>query len=425
MSEAVGNATEGNLETVQRNDAMLSRLRKISGSEKVDPSTFGISPEKVSDIFSRFIRRALSETDIPSIVDGIIPPELIFDPDIAEGTLQAKTGPAFIKARGGLYKRGRNLLEAICGEIKSEAYFNKRSRKINVFPRLDKFSTVVAIAKGNLSYIVGPSIAHEAVHAHQAIKEGFDFIHLPERLREAAWLRQNDPELSESEVRGLIDQSIDLTILNEVQAYLLEYSLTGGAGGTARPGIVSAYKNKLTQYQEGEHGKLAEQDLLEDVDHEIEATSIAFLGQKGFGGIPLQLYSKNGYAPIRELVVSKTKRYLPKSYQDQQKAVRRIKAALLQMIRLLDKGVSHREIAESISNCGESADPGSEWDTEAEEYKFLQRAITEHPGQDKTENDLFRKFDKKTEERVMRLRNIAAEELTGKRIQDMFKNNLT
>jgi hypothetical protein len=231
---------------------------------------------------------------------------------------------------------------------------------------------------------------------------------MPEMLREVSLLLLADPELSRSEAAQLVRASRDVNILREVQAYILAYSLTGGAEGAWPPDEISRLKSGIAKAGLGEVA-------IEGINKEQMETAVQAMEQMEFNGIPLSRYSENGYASMLDLVINITKFYLPKADQNDKGYLNRIQSATFQIIRLLDKGVSHREIANLIRNNHESIHAGKEWGENSHGYKFLQEAIEQHPNQEQIDDkNLLDRFNKQTENRVMKLRAIATEELTRK-----------
>jgi hypothetical protein len=198
MSDILGEMLRPEPEVTQTDDAVKQKLRMLSGNGNVDPSVFGLTLEQAKDIYPKFEQQIRLRTDLDTVVDGIMPLQALFNPNIPIQSIETESEPTKIKVRGRLYHTVINAYFRALGEKGVDAYLNTHGRKISVFPKLDAFSTVVAVAKGNFDNIVGPVLGHEAVHAHQTEQESLDLTKLPERMLKAKILRYNDPNPSYS-----------------------------------------------------------------------------------------------------------------------------------------------------------------------------------------------------------------------------------
>lgn len=142
-------------------------------------------------------------------------------------------------------------------------------------------------------------------------------------------------------------------------------------GGNVPPDIIKVLKSALAQA-----GKT-----------EVQQVQI--------NNIPLSRYSENGFASIVDLVIDNVRTYLPKKDQDNENYLNRIRSATLQIIRLLDQGISHRQIADLIRNNYQSIHQGSERDESTCTYKFLKSMEKQaQDGRQMDDDSLLEKFNK-------------------------------
>jgi len=317
--------------------------------------------------------------------------EVLFNPDLPLASIDTEEGLVEIKKLGRMRRAVYNTFYRLLKVPEPLAMFLPRPRKIHVNnSELDSFSTIVAVAKGNFSSIVGGSLVHEAAHAHQNPKLKPLNSEGERKTSERMWQSYHEnPDLRFTEAIALKLRSRDLAILQETQAYILEYSLTGGSDIYPADAVVELKKNSVK----------------DGID----------LGEVTLLGIPLSRYSENGYAPMLDRIVNNVSTYLPKMDQGKKGYLNRIDSAALQIMRLLDQGMSHREIADLMRRNRESIHAANEWDYTSKKYKFLEEAVEDHAGQEQIDEDsLLKKFDEQKEQRVMRMRAIAMEELARK-----------
>lgn len=383
------NESTGELQAlvISKPELITKRLDAWLGEKSITPVALGLSAEVGDRISKQFGEKILAETDVAVLVDGVIPTESVFNPDIPLGQITTQSGPVEIKKNGKARQVIGNTILKFLKVNTAAAGYEPNNKRIRVTPKLDAFSTIAAIAKGDFRSIVGPELAHEALHAHQDIEQKpMDQTLAAESLRRALTLQKTDSGLSLAEAIQLEGRSRDLAIITESQAYILQFMLTGG---NVSPDTIRVLKSALAQ---------------------VEATET---GQVQINNISLSRYSENGFASVVDLVVDNVRTYLPKKDQDNEGYLNRIRSATLQMIRLLDKGISHRQIADLIRSNYRSIHESTEWEETTRTYKFLHSL--EKSTQNGTQIDdesLLYKFNKHTEERVMKLRQIAMGILT-------------
>lgn len=304
------------------NPAAKQKLEEVSGGDRVDPSIFNITRERAKELHRQFEGRVRAETDIDNVVAGILPSEAVFDPKFSLDHIDTGEGPVRVKRLGRLGKSAKNFLYGLLIGQGFIAEYLPRSRVIKFEPKLDAFSTVVAAAKGKLQNIDGIILSHEATHAHQY--PNFDQLDPTEKAKldiDYETIRQAEPNQPFGELLQLAQLSRDVRIISEVQANMLEYSLSGG------PDIPSG----------------------------------------------------SGSDSIIDLIQNEVKIYLPKSDKNNEGYLNRIQTATLQILQLLDRGISHLQIAELMRRNYVPLQTGNEWDKEAGKYKFFERALEEHP----------------------------------------------
>lgn len=367
-------------------DLLRRKLDLWNGEKNINPLTLGVAVENAGRISQRFQERVLAETDVGRIVDGIIPADILFNPDRLLRYITTPAGQVEIVRVGKARRDLENIiLKLLRGEV-ATAIYDPNTRRIFITPILDAFSTTAAVAKGDLRNVVGIDLAHEALHAHQeSERKPVDKARSAEFLQGARAIQRSDPRLSLIEAMGLEGSSRDLTILIETQAHILHFMLTGG---DFPPDIILTLKSTAAQ-----SGKTEAQQLL-------------------INNVPLSRYSENGYGPIIDLVVENVKTCLPKKDQDENKYLDRIRCACLQIIRLLGSGVSHIQIANLIKDNYQAIHSGGQWDEENQRYSFLQPSVDRSSTAGQMDDAaLLESFNKQNEERVMKIRAIAREAL--------------
>jgi hypothetical protein len=383
MSE---NTAELQVLTSPTPESITKRLKTWSGEKTLNPGALGLSAETGKRVPKQFEEKALSETDIVTLVDGVIPAESIFNPDIPLNQITTQSGPVKLERIGRARQAIGNTILKFLKLNTAAASYEPSNKRIKVVAKLDGFSTVVAIAKGDFSGIVGPEIAHESLHAHQDIeRQPMDQTQAAESLRRALTIQKTDSGLSLTEAIQLEGKSRDLAIITETQAYLLQFMLTGG---NIPSDTIKVLKFALAQSGSTETGQLQINNIL------------------------LSRYSENGFASIDDMVIDNVRTYLPKKDQDNEDYLNRIRSATLQMIRLLNQGVSHRQIADLIRSNHQSIQNSTEWDETTHNYKFLRLERSSQDGAQIDDESLLIRFNKQTEERVTKLKQIAIGVLT-------------
>lgn len=318
-------------------------------------------------------------------------------------SINTESGPVNIKRIEKVRKSVANTFKRFTNIPLADAWFNPFLRKITVNPELDKFSTIVNVAQGNLQNVSGVLLAHEAVHTHQIAKQKiFNPIELLKMENDAWIMQEKEPDLSINEARRLQVRSRDLNIILESQAFILEYMLKGADENFDQESILAA-KSLLKGIKEKKSDP-AFIELFEKFG--INDNSLSQLSES---------YSKNRFLSILDSVVKRVKKYLPRKDRGDENYLDRMQSATLQIIRLLDQGVNHCQITDLVRDNYESINSGKEYDQSSQKYKFLQRAIEEHSSQEQIDDDsLLKKFNQQMENRVMKVRNIAMEELIKK-----------
>lgn len=384
--------------------AAKQKLKDLYGYRKVEPAILGFTTEQVKVAYEKFGERVKRETDLDKVVEGIMPLGALLNPDVLR-SIDTASGLVKIKKIGIM----RAVFSDVLLDQRPDSFDESRMKIRTLSSDLDPFSTMVCIANEQLP---GAALAHEATHAHQGSGRKITNQMIADATHRAGFEMQRIyPELSYREAFRLCFVSRDEDILKETQAHILLYSITGG---DAPHDEVATLKANLAKARRGE---LKPSDI-EKSDPGItplnDTQKEAWLQTKEreeYDDIPLSRYSENGYASILDLVANSVKVYLPKMDRDNEKYLSRIQTATFQIIRLLNHGISHRQIADLIRNNIASIRGESVWDEVSKKYKFLEFPAGHNQGRE-DDNRLLERFNKQTESRVMRLRSIATEELT-------------
>lgn len=154
-----------NLDTIRSKLTMLDNLEiQGKGDSTIHPPDFGITIEDSKEVLPAFTNRVIAETDVAELVDGLVPPEVLFNPDLpthlntTHGQVEVKT----VSEKRRLIDHFRSKLS---GRMKADASYSPDTKTIRATPAIDAFSTVVAIARESYHDVVGPKVAHEALHA--------------------------------------------------------------------------------------------------------------------------------------------------------------------------------------------------------------------------------------------------------------------
>lgn len=355
-------------------------LERVTGGETVDPAEFNFSKEKGSELARRFAAEVIERTDVSTLLTGIVPAEAVFNPDRKLRQIESAQGPVWVENLNLFTRAVVDAKAKLLGVEAPEVNFDPINRVITTTNRLDGFSSLVAVAKGNFSQVAGPALAHEALHLHQAGERKGSGVSLVGEIRAALATKKSDPELSLTESIQALERSEDLAILTETQAYLLQYMLSGGS---IQPERIREIRAEFRR------------------DHP-DTDETVFVRE-----IPLTSYSEAGFPSVADWVYEKVKTYLPKKKQNRAGYQTRIKTATVQMIGLLDQGVSQRQIADLMAENYQAIQRGEGWSERQGVYGFLGKAVGG--------GGLIDKFNRQTEERLGKIQRIAKDLVVGNR----------
>src|SRR4051812_29729812 len=132
MSEFSGESPQSIREPNEISEAAKRRLDELSGEERVDPSIFGIPLEKARSVHEQFEKRIRAETDIERIIDDVLPPEVLFNPDLRLQSITTASGPVSIKRIGKIRLALQNAFYRLIDVPTSIAWFDPYSRSIGI-----------------------------------------------------------------------------------------------------------------------------------------------------------------------------------------------------------------------------------------------------------------------------------------------------
>lgn len=370
----------------------------IKNSPLKNDETMVNPPDKERNFFEHFERRVKEETDIYKLVDGIMPPESIFDPKNKTRKIQTDSGFSDVKNIAELSRAEQLAYRELLQRQGCDAYFNLYSREIRFDSKIDRVQTVKSVANGDFTEVALVMLAHEALHSHQN-----PLLQRPSST-EIEKITDKEQDLTKLDAERLAARARDLSILQETQAYILQYSLTGGSNN---PDYRARSKTLLTEII-----SIAEQKGQKDIEGEPIDEFIKRINSSEADGIRFSDFSENGYPPVMGYIEYRLIKYLPEKDRNNKDYLERIHKATTQIIRLLDKGMSHRQIADLMREHRNEIHEGREWDERRKGYKFLQEAIDQNPNQDAIDDEeLMKKFNRRTEERVLKIRSIAKDAL--------------
>lgn len=375
------------MENQESGVSSVRKLENLSGEGNVRPGELGLTNEQGRLVCERFENRLMAETDIEKVVEGIIPAQSVLDLEAIPSEIMTQNGTVNIYKEGKVARAVNNVISKLVKINEAAARYQKYRKRITVTSEMDSFSTVVAVARGNFRSVVGPKIAHEAIHAYQDVEHPQMDLELASGIvKRAVELQKSDTDLSLVEAIQLEGRSRDGAILTETQAYLMSYMLSGGDMSAE---TITTIKKALVQADTKVGG---ESVLLDD--------------------IPLSRYSEGGFAPIEDLVMKEVISYMPKKDRGNGEYANRIHSATVQMVRLLDSGVGHRQIADLLRENYQGINSDQEWDEATGEYKFLSKFIHAQDIKPEGEELVLKRFNGQNEERAIKIKRIATEELT-------------
>lgn len=355
------------------------------------------NPERKNNFFERFEQRARSETDVYELIEGIMPPDALFNQQANIREIQTSNGTVAIQNIAQMSQIEQRLYREQMKLHKCDAGFHLASRTILIDSNIDNAQAINNLAVGNNSEIAGIMLAHEAVHSHQN-----PLLTEPDP-REVKKIEKKETGIDKIEAQMLARRSRDLSILQETQAYILQYSLTGG---TNNPVETANKKALITEIV----GLASEKGVTQFEGQSIESI-INRINETKSNGVTFSEYSENGYAPVLGYIDSLLINYLPKKDRGNGIYRERFRNAAIQIIRLLDKGMSHRQIADLMREKRIDIHEGREWDESRHCYKFLQDAIDQDSNPDAlSDESLIEKFTRQTEVRLLKIRSIAKAE---------------
>lgn len=340
--------------------------------------------------FNNFESRVWEETDFAQIIDGILPKDALFNPEYPIKKIETALGPVKVIKGSRRNRSLKHLFSRVAGIGKAKAEYSPTKREITITPELDNKRTLIAYANQDYELIVGDSLAHEALHAHQDIlHKRINSLNAVMIIREAMQMIKVDDNLKLVEAIQLTGRSRDMAIVTEAQAYLLNYMLRGPS---VPPSVVlqvvkSLKESNVTNWQ----------------NYQIN-------------GVTLDSFAENGQMSAIDYIVHSVRSYLPKIDQENEDYLLRISNFCQQLIEALYLGLSHFEIASLIRKNYEEISAGSNWDPENKVYRFLQKeidALAQKQGMPHAWTlGLDNEFNKRVALRLSKLTKIAEESLS-------------
>lgn len=341
--------------------------------------------------FIDFESRVWQETDFLQIIQGILPKEDLFNPEIPIKQIETAIGPVEIIRRNKIKRFFRHLFSRILGSLEAAAEYSPSERVIYITPILNKQEALAAYANQGHDSIVGADLAHEALHAHQSpLRQKLNQLSAAQAMKEAVAMVKDDSSLTLVEAIQLQGRPRDLMIVTEVQAYVLSYMLRGPE---SPPKIVMQMIDTL------------------------KSADMADWQNVTINGVALGSIPENGQMSVVDCVLESVRRYLPKIDQDNEIYTQRIDAFCQQVIRALHLGLDHLQIANLIRVNYEKISSGADWDPINKAYRFLQKEIDEllekRVVSDTWSLEAVDQFNKKTTSRLEKIAEIAQQSLSS------------
>lgn len=358
------------------------KLNSWSADKSINPKDLGLSQENAEAISTEFENRAFAETDIASVVEGIIPKESLFNPNSLPSKIQTQTGDVPVMKTSGFAESARNIIRKMFKFEAAGAVYSPTKSEIIVRSRLDRFSTTAAIAMGAFRDVLGPVLAHEAGHAFQDIDHQMpNKESTRQTIARASQMVKSEKGLSYAEAIALDGRSRDLAIVTESHSYVIQYMLTGG---DMRPDQVKTLRDVVNEQKNIDPDKILVNE------------------------IPLTSYSENGFASVLDYVESNVKTYLPQKDRENPDYLNRIRSVTVQIVRLLAIGATNLQVADLIRQNYESIHQGKEWNHQTNGYDFLTLEKTDPlAGSLPPDDELVKRFNASIENRVMKVSQIA------------------